>query len=287
MSEITYLVVRYNGEWDGDLYVGGSARVVPIRHVVKRLSILKGYVRDILVKEENSGYDFNIYSFLNVNGNSLRMEIKDDAGVETIFSSSASPEVYVSRQARNQRNYNPNSNLFQRVPPSIPFFTGSFVDLMHSFNGVNQSSKNHVGDFEDINLPSIPTESSSDDDTGREIDDLFDDASSSSGDDGSFENPNDIPHAHIPVENTFKSSRPWHIPGCSSSVPPPSVDDSYVNECPGVLSDDSTFISKHEMQTSVGYYHFLNRVEYRVKRSIFFGPAVPPKNRSFHIFNFF
>ncbi|KAL8534016.1 hypothetical protein ACS0TY_010144 [Phlomoides rotata] len=195
------------------------------------------------------------------------MEIKDDVGVETIFSSSTSPEVYVSRQTRNQRNYNPDSNLFQGVPPSIPFFTGSFVDLMHSFNGVNQPSKNHVGDFEDINPPSIPTESSSDDDTGREIDDLSDDASSFSGDDGSFENPNDIPHAHIPVENTFKSSRLWHIPGSSSYVPPPSVDDSYVNECPGVLSDDSTFISKHEMQTSVGYYHLLNRVEYRVKRS--------------------
>ncbi|KAL8478751.1 hypothetical protein ACS0TY_030581 [Phlomoides rotata] len=98
---------------------------------------------------------------------------------------------------------------------------------MHSFNGVNP--------------PSIPIESSSDDYTSREIDDLSDDASSSSGDDGFFENPNDIPLAHIPVENTFKSSRLWHIPGCSSFVPPPSVDDSYVDECPGVLSDDSTY----------------------------------------------
>ncbi|KAL8552978.1 hypothetical protein ACS0TY_001593 [Phlomoides rotata] len=269
MSDIRYLVVHYNGKLVGNLYSDGTSRALAIRHEVKQLSTVRGLVRDILAKESNSDFDFDIYFRVNLDGDLVMMEIKVDQDVETLFASTTTPAVYVARKYTKQRNVTPNFNSFHAGTSSSFAQKGGFVNLMNSFHCGKDSGRFFVPDAEEyLNHPDHISESTTDTDTGTKNEDLSNDASGDSDGYDSFEKPADIPFEdHIPCENTCKTSRPWNIPGIPYSSPIKSVDVHCVDDTPGVLSDDSTFMSKQEMQTSVGYYHLLNAVEYRVKRS--------------------
>ncbi|KAL8502904.1 hypothetical protein ACS0TY_021869 [Phlomoides rotata] len=128
MSERRYMIIHFNGKWDGTSYVGGDAQVVNILDKGCDLSTLIEVVHGI-VQAELTAYYYDIFELVDTKGKLYKLKINSDEVVEKLLISAQKPEFYVHLQSIKSAIVDPCEKGFI----SSCTQTG-FVDLMNTFN---------------------------------------------------------------------------------------------------------------------------------------------------------